>query len=54
MTATIHLEECDPESHNWEQVEYRQALEAHGELCDEGAYMAGELFPNETVWLERS
>lgn len=52
MTALIHLEECDPESHDWEQVDYRQALAAGGHLCEQGAYMASELFPDETVWLE--
>lgn len=53
MTALIHLEECDPESRGWEQTEYREALEAYGQLCEQTAYMVDELFPDETVWLER-
>lgn len=52
--ATIHLAECDPGLHpDWVKTTAYEAFVAHNAaLCEQTAYMAGELYPDETVWVE--
>lgn len=52
--ATIHLAECDPEQHpDWIRTKFLEAWHTHNaKNCPETAYMADELYPDETVWVQ--
>lgn len=53
VTYVAHLPECDPDAHpDWVEKPYRDALNSSVALCPDTQYMAGELFPEEPVWVE--
>lgn len=53
MGQILHLAECDPDQHpDWQQSTITAMSATGAVLCDQTAYMAGELMPDEPLWVQ--